>query len=113
MKYGPAPGRLLTPSGLIGRSVGIAQKNGIARRARRSGAGFLSSMTRFLPLTLTPEAVLALPVTTFLEPTTSATNFAAGDCMAGFRSRLIAAAKFAGPSGLPSLNFMPLRIVNV
>ena len=66
-----------------------------------------------LPLTLTPEAVLALPLTTFLAPTMSATNFAAGDCIAGFRSRLIAAAKFAGPSVFPSLNLMPLRIVKV
>jgi hypothetical protein len=43
----------------------------------------------------------------------SEVNDAHGDRIPGFRTRPIAAAKFAAVTSLPSLNRKPLRIVNV
>jgi len=91
----------------------MAQKNGIASRAVKSGADFVSLIVSLLPLPMTPEAFLALPLRTASAPTMSAMNCPAGDCMAGFRSRLNAATKLAAVSVLPLLKRIPLRIVNV
>jgi len=98
---------------LIGRFVGIAQKNGMAMRAVKSGDALDSVMISLLPETFTPVAFLAFPASTLSAPTMSPMKAAAGDCMAGFRSRLMAAAKFAGPTLAPVLNFMFVRTVKV
>src|SRR5512133_377856 len=101
------------PSGLTGRSVLTAEKNGIVIRARKSGATFVKRIDSLLPDALTPEAVDALPSSTAFAPTTSSMNVVAGELIFGCRSRLIAYAKFAAVTGLPSANLKPLRIVKV
>src|SRR6266516_3830809 len=79
-----------TPFELIGVLVGIAQKNGIAIRERKSGAFFVSVIVSVFPFTTTPEASLAFPSCTAAAPAMSLTNCAPGDCIFGFSTRLIA-----------------------
>src|SRR5436190_23986052 len=67
----------------------MAQKNGIAIRARKSGAAFVKLTIRWLPLTLTPDTG------DLSAPTTSWKNGRAGDCIFGSASRSNAALKFA------------------
>src|SRR5436190_4381643 len=100
MKYGPAEAGASTPFGSCSRFVGIAQKNGIAIRARKSGAAFVRVMTRCEPLTLTPETG------DLSDPTMSEKNGTAGDCIFGSASRSIAALKFAAVTAEPSENFV-------
>ena len=95
---------------------GIAEKNGRLILARKSAPGFVSVMISLLPLTLTPEAVVALPAATSSAPTMSVMNCTAGDAIAGLRSRLIASAKLWAVTFSPVLNLQPpalLLIVNV
>jgi hypothetical protein len=87
-----------------GMFSGTAQKNGIAICARKSGATFVKRTVSLLPDTLTPEAVVRLPESTACAPTTSARNGAAYDCSFLVRLRLIACAKLAAVTGLPSEN---------
>src|SRR6266496_5590515 len=84
----------------------MAQKNGIAIRARKSGDACVRLMTRWLPLTFTPEMDEALPSMTAWAPTMSARNGDDGDCIFGLASRLNAYAKFAGPTAAPLENFV-------
>src|SRR5205085_7500498 len=104
MKYGPAEAGARTPFGSCARSVGIAQKNGIAIRARKSGAAFVRVMTRCEPLTFTPETG------DLSEPTMSEKNGTAGDCIFGSASRSIAALKFAAVTGAPFENLVKLAL---
>jgi len=78
----------------------MAQKNGMAIRARKSGAAFVRVMTRCEPLTLTPETG------DFDEPTMSEKNGTAGDCIFGSASRSMAALKFAAVTAWPLENFV-------
>src|SRR3954470_14928204 len=100
MKYGPAEAGASTPFGSCARFVGIAQKNGIAVRARKSGAACVSVKMMWLPLTLTPETG------DLEEPTMSEKNGTAGDCIFGSASRSNAALKFAAVTGRPFENFV-------
>src|SRR6266508_2064803 len=114
-KYGPQEAPFAgapMPSGLTGVSVLMAPKNGIVIRARKSGATFDSLIVNLLPLALTPEAVCALPSSTAFAPATSSRNVVAGELIFGCRSRLIAYAKFAAVTFVPSANLMPDRTVN-
>ena len=63
----------------------MAQKNHMAIRLRKSGAGLARRIVSLLPSTVTPEAVFALPSSTACAPTMSATNEPAGDWSFGFR----------------------------
>ena len=78
----------------------MAQKNGIAIRARKSGAAFVKLTIRWLPLTLTPDTG------DLSAPTTSWKNGRAGDCIFGSASRSNAALKFAAVTGWPFENFV-------
>src|SRR3954447_23845484 len=100
MKYGPADAGARTPFGSRARFVGIAQKNGIAIRARKSGDAFVSVMTRWLPFTFTPETG------DLSDPTMSEKNGTAGDCIFGSASRSKAALKFAAVTAWPLENFV-------
>src|SRR6266536_5218399 len=102
------------PSGLIGVSVRIAEKNGIVIRARKSGATFVSVIRSLVGLsTLTPDAVAALPPSTSFAPLMSSMNVVAGELIFGCRSRLNAYAKFAAVTGEPSANLYELFRVKV
>src|SRR6266516_2724499 len=81
--------------------LGIAQKNGIAIRARKSGAGAFSVTSRWLPLTFTLESDWALPPRNSCAPTMSVMNDDAGDCIFGLASRFRAAAKLAAVTCWP------------
>ena len=76
MKYGPDPTTgAETPSGLTGMFAGMPQKNGIARRASRSGARFdirIRSVYAFG--VVTPEAREARPSMTAEAPAMSSMN---------------------------------------
>src|SRR3954447_12742388 len=100
MKYGPAEAGASTPFGSCSRVVGIAQKNGIAMRARKSGDAFVRVMTRCEPRTFTPETG------DLSEPTMSEKNGTAGDCIFGSASRSIAALKFAAVTAWPFENLV-------
>ena len=76
-------------------------------------SGWVSLIVSVLPLTVTPDAVFAFLSITACAPTMPVMNGAAGDCIAGFRARLIANAKFAAVTGLPSLNLKPVLTVIV
>src|SRR5881397_1105422 len=78
----------------------MAQKNGMAIRARKSGAAFVRVMTRCEPLTFTPETG------DLSEPTMSEKNGTAGDCIFGSASRSIAALKLAAVTAWPFENFV-------
>jgi hypothetical protein len=78
----------------------MAQKNGIAMRARKSGPAFVRRTIRWLPLTWTPDTG------DLSEPTISLKNGNAGDCIFGSASRSIAALKFAAVTGWPFENFV-------
>jgi len=78
----------------------MAQKNGIAIRARKSGAACVSLTIRWLPLTETPETG------DLSAPTTSWKNGNAGDCIFGSASRSKAALKFAAVTAWPFENFV-------
>ena len=78
----------------------MAQKNGIAIRARKSGAALVRLMIRCEPLTLTPETG------DLSEPTTSLKNGRAGDCIFGSASRSNAALKLAAVTAWPFENFV-------
>src|SRR3954465_2440182 len=78
----------------------MAEKNGIAVRARKSGAGCDNGMIRCVPLTRTPETGVLSP------PTMSAMNAVAGDCIFGSANRSNAALKFAAVTGLPFEHFV-------
>src|SRR3982074_2810581 len=82
----------------------MAQKNGIAIRARKSGAAGERGMTRCEPLTFPPETG------DLSEPTMSEKNGTAGDCILGSASRSIAALKFAAVTGAPFENFVKLAL---
>ena len=58
----------MTPRSSMGRFSGTAQKKGIEIRERKSGAGRVSVIASRLPLTFTPEGVLALPACTVSAP---------------------------------------------
>jgi hypothetical protein len=77
-----------TPSLLIARFVGMAQKKFIASFARSEPSGCVSFSVSLLPDAVMPLAVFALPSTTACAPTTVLMNGTAGDCISGFRSRL-------------------------
>ena len=95
-----------TPFGSCGVFTGIAAKNGIATRARKSGAAFVSVTTRWLPLAFTPETGLVD------EPTTSDMKAPAGDCIFGSALRSNAALNEAAVTREPSENFVkPVEIV--
>src|SRR5205823_10811277 len=71
-----------------------------------------------LPFAITPLAVDAVPATTASAPrmwgwAEFAMKAVTGDCIFGFRSRLMAAAKFAAVTAAPLLNRYPLLMVNV
>jgi len=70
----------------------IAWKNGMPSLASIPPSGCVSLMISLLPLTFTPEAVLALLSRTFCAPTMPVMNTDAGDCMTGLSDRLIAKA---------------------
>ncbi len=97
---------MLTPFESIGVLVGIAQKNGIATRARKSGEFAVRLTIRCDPLTLTPETVFALPSSLASTPAMSLMNGVAGDCIFGSASRSIAALKFWAVTGCPFENFV-------
>ena len=85
----------MIPSALIGVPFGIGQKKSIAIFDRNEPSGFISVIVSFWPLALTPPAVAALPSATACAPTmplAPVMNGTDGDCIFGFRSRLIAAA---------------------
>ena len=84
--------------------VGIAQKNGIASFGSIPPSGWVSLIVSLLPLATTPLAVAALPLTTASAPTMFEMKATTGDCIFGFRSRLIAYAKFAAVTVCPLLN---------
>jgi hypothetical protein len=102
---------------LIGAFFGTAVKNGSVMIARNCGAGRSRVMVSLLPWTLTPEAFFALPSSTAFAPTIgapwTAMNGAAGDCIDGFSTRLIASAKLCAVTRSPVLNLKLLRTVNV
>src|SRR6266567_3973153 len=100
MWYGPADGGVSTPFGLCARFVGTAQKNGIATRASKSGAGFVRWTIRWFPLTTTPETG------DFDDPTTSWKKDRDGDWIFRSASRSNAALKFATVTGRPFENFV-------
>lgn len=87
MAYGPADGGVSTPPVGVPRPVGTAQKNGIAIRARKSGAGFASVTTRY-----EQRACTAV---------TSETNCVAGDSSRGLRIRWNACAKLRAVTRSP------------
>src|SRR6185436_7763035 len=89
-----------TPFGSCARFFGIAQKNGMAIRARKSGDAFVRVMTRCEPLTFAPETG------DLDEPTMSEKNGTDGDCIFGSALRSIAALKFAAVTGWPLENFV-------
>ena len=91
---------MLTPFGSLGNDDGIAQKNGIASRASRSGAACVLVMIRCFPFTRTPETGL------LLAPTMSLMKAPDGDCILGSASRSIAALNEAAVTALPSENFV-------
>ena len=115
--YGPADANVVRPFGSIASPCGIAAKNGIVIRPRKSAAGFTSVICSVLAfLTTTPDAVGAFPAATSAAPTTSVMNCTAGDCICGLRSRLIASAKLCAVTDSPVLNLQPPAfglIVNV
>ena len=84
---------MFSPSALIGMLFGIAQKKSIASLDRNDPSGFWSLIVSFCPLATMPLAVAALPSVTACAPTmpfAPVMNGTAGDCIFGFRSRLIA-----------------------
>ena len=86
---------MLIPSALIGVPFGIGQKKFIASFDRSEPSGCISLMVSFCPLATTPLAAAALPSATACAPTmplSPVMNGTDGDCIFGFRSRLIAAA---------------------
>ena len=82
-----------TPFGSCGVFAGMAQKNGIARRASRSGAGCVVVMIRWLPLATTPRTG------DLVEPTMSLMNAPEGDCIFGSALRSNTALNDAAVTG--------------
>ena len=70
---------------------GIAQKNHIEIRARKSGAGLVSLIVSLLPATVTPETLLALPSVNAVAPSMSLMKDADGDWSLLLRFRSITA----------------------
>jgi len=85
---------------------GTAAKNGIATRARKSGAACVSVMMRCAPLICTPLTEIALPLSTSFTPTMSVMKLWPGDCSFGFARRLISRAKLAAVTASPFENFV-------
>ena len=78
-----------------------------------SGRDLVSFTVSVVLRAMIPEAVFALPSMTACPPTMSGPMSpfpTAGACMTGLSTRLIAAAKFAAVSGLPSEKRRPLRM---
>ena len=91
----------------------MAQKNGIEKRARKSGATLVSRIVSRFPRTITPDGRVRLPLSTASAPTTSVRNDEAGDCIFGESARSIERANPLAVTGAPVLKRKPGRIVNV